>query len=312
MVSSAGISIQAVQAIGLTVSDASQATDFFTGAFNFTVESDTVLSGDEASYLYGVPDAQVRIVSLKLGQETVRLMQFLGADARPVPADSKSNDLWFQHFAIIVSDMNAAYAQLKRFSFSPISPEPQTLPNNIEAFKFRDTDGHALELLKFPSGLGPDYWQSQETLFLGIDHSAIAISSTERSLALYRDALGLTHQGSFTNIGIKQETMDNLFSAKVIVTSLTPATGRLGVEFLDYLTPPGARPFPIDQKTSDLVHMHFELAVEDIDAAIEVLEESNQVQFVSPKVIDLPNVMPFKRGALWRDPDGHNILLVQH
>ena len=90
---------------------------FFTGAFNFTVESDTVLSGDEASYLYGVPDAQVRIVSLKLGQETVRLMQFLGADARPVPADSKSNDLWFQHFAIIVSDMNAAYAQLKKILF---------------------------------------------------------------------------------------------------------------------------------------------------------------------------------------------------
>ena len=124
MVSSSGVSIQTVQAIGLTVSDASRATDFFTGAFDFVVETDTVLSGDEASYLYGVPDAQVRIVSLKLGQETVRLMQFLGAEAKPVPADSKSNDLWFQHFAIIVSDMDKAYAQLKKFSFSPISPEP--------------------------------------------------------------------------------------------------------------------------------------------------------------------------------------------
>ena len=93
-------------------------------------------------------------------------------------------------------------------------------------------------------------------------------------MALYRDVLGLTHQGSFTNIGIKQETMDNLFSAKVIVTSLTPKTGRLGVEFLDYLAPPGSRPFPIDQKTSDLVHMHFELVVEDIDAAVEAIGRS--------------------------------------
>ena len=314
MASPSNVSVQAVQAIGLTVSDASRASDFFTGAFDFTVTADAVLSGDAASYLYGVPKAQVRIVSLQLGSETIRLMEFLGVQSKPVPADSKSNDLWFQHFAIIVSDMDKAYAQLQKFSFSPISPEPQTLPNDIKAFKFRDEDGHALELLQFPPGLGPDYWQSKDSLFLGIDHSAISIASTERSLGLYRDLLGLTHQGSFTNIGIKQETMDNLFSAKVIVTSLTPKTGRLGVEFLDYLTPPGARPFPIEQQTSDLVHMHFELAVDDIDAAVEALEDAPTelgIQFVSPKVIDLPEVMPFRRAALWRGPDGHNVLLVQ-
>ncbi|MGB7086449.1 MAG: VOC family protein [Phormidesmis sp.] len=316
MSSPSGVTIQAVQAIGLTVSDASHATDFFTGAFDFEVVSDAVISGDEASYLYGIPSAQVRIVSLRLGQETIRLMQFLNvSEPKAVPADSKSNDLWFQHFAIIVSDMDKAYAQLKKFSFSPISPEPQTLPNDIRAFKFRDADGHALELLQFPPGLGPDYWQSKDALFLGIDHSAISIASTERSLSLYRDVLGLTHQGSFTNIGIKQETMDNLFSAKVIVTSLTPASGRLGVEFLDYLTPPGARPFPIDQQTSDLVHMHFEMRVDDIESALEALEEAADkahVQFVSPKIIDLPEVMPFSRAILWRGPDGHNVLLVQN
>ncbi|MEL6855408.1 MAG: hypothetical protein AAFO83_09865, partial [Cyanobacteria bacterium J06607_13] len=101
MASSSGITVQAVQSIGLTVSDANQAIDFFTGAFDYTVVSDTVISGDQASYLYGVPDAQVRIVSLQLGQENIRLMQFLSGTGKPVPTDSKSNDLWFQHFAII-------------------------------------------------------------------------------------------------------------------------------------------------------------------------------------------------------------------
>ena len=314
MASPSGVTVKAVQSIALTVSDASSATDFFTGAFDYKVTSDTVISGDEASYLYGVPNAQVRIVSLQLGQENIRLMQFLSGTGKAVPADSKSNDLWFQHFAIIVSDMDKAYAQLKKFSFTPISPEPQTLPNDIRAFKFRDTDGHPLELLQFPPGLGPDHWQAKDALFLGMDHSAISIASTERSLALYRDVLGLTHQGSFTNIGIKQETMDNLFSAKVIVSSLTPAKGRLGVEFLDYLTPPGARPFPLEQQTNDLVHMHFELVVDDIDAAVEALTgalQKGMVQFVSPKVIELPDVMPFSKAVLWRGPDGHNVLLVQ-
>lgn len=76
MASSSGVTIKAVQSIGLTVSDANAATDFFTGAFDYKVTSDTTISGDEASYLYGVPDAQVRIVSLQLGQENIRLMQF--------------------------------------------------------------------------------------------------------------------------------------------------------------------------------------------------------------------------------------------
>ena len=315
MASSSSVSIQSVNAIGLTVSDAEKATDFFTGAFDYTVTADAVISGDEASYLFGVPGAQVRIVSLQLGSENVRLMQFLNGTGQAVPTNSKSNDLWFQHFAIIVSDMDKAYAQLQKYSFTNISPEPQTLPNDIRAFKFRDTDGHALELLQFPPGLGPDHWQDKSQLFLGMDHSAISIASTEVSLSLYRDVLGLTHQGSFTNIGIKQETMDNLFSAKVIVSSLTPESGRLGVEFLDYLTPPGARPFPLDQQTNDLVHMHFEMQVADIDTAVEKLAEAAQkklVQFVSPKVIDMPDAAPYKRAALWRGPDRHNVLLVEN
>ncbi|MEL6455897.1 MAG: hypothetical protein AAFQ40_14420, partial [Cyanobacteria bacterium J06623_5] len=87
MASSSGVTVQAVQSIGLTVSDASQAVDFFTGAFDYTVVSDTTISGDEASYLYGVPNAQVRIVSLQLGQENIRLMQLLSGGGKHVTAD---------------------------------------------------------------------------------------------------------------------------------------------------------------------------------------------------------------------------------
>ena len=66
----AGVTVQAVQSIGLTVSDANKSIDFFTGAFDYEVTSDTVISGDEASYLYGVPNAQVRVVSLQSGNYT--------------------------------------------------------------------------------------------------------------------------------------------------------------------------------------------------------------------------------------------------
>ena len=40
---------------------------------------------------------------------------------RPAPADSRSNDRWFQHVAIIVSDMDRAYARLRQFKVQQAS-----------------------------------------------------------------------------------------------------------------------------------------------------------------------------------------------
>ena len=63
----------------------------------------------------------------------------------------------------------------------------------VRAFKFRDPDGHPLELIWFPPGPGARRLARQAhpvPPFLGIDHSALAIASTRRSLRFYR-ALGL-------------------------------------------------------------------------------------------------------------------------
>ena len=74
---------------------------------------------------------------------------------------SRSNDLWFEHMAIVVSDMDKAYARCRQHGVRQISPEPQTIPASnvpaagIKAIKFRDPDNHNLELLWFPDGQGP-------------------------------------------------------------------------------------------------------------------------------------------------------------
>jgi hypothetical protein len=49
-----------------------------------------------------------------------------------------------------------------------------------------------LEIIFFPPGKGDSRWQSSgNKLFLGIDHTAIVVSSTQNSLKYYRDTLGL-------------------------------------------------------------------------------------------------------------------------
>ncbi len=91
---------------------------------------------------------------------------------------SRSNDLWFQHIAIVVSDMDRAYQKLCQFDVTSISTAPQKLPDyieaaaGIEAFYFRDPDGNALELISFPPDKGDPRWQiPTEQIFFFRDRS---------------------------------------------------------------------------------------------------------------------------------------------
>ena len=109
-----------------------------------------------------------------------------------MPADSRGNDRWFQHVAIIVRDMDRAYARLREHGVVHASTGPQRLPDwnpgagGIQAFYFRDPDGHFLEILQLPAGKGDAKWQppGPTTLFLGLDHTAIVVGDTDASLAL--------------------------------------------------------------------------------------------------------------------------------
>jgi choline dehydrogenase-like flavoprotein len=57
--------------------------------------------------------ARTRVVRMKLGEEAIELTQYLASEGRPIPADWRSNDRWFQHIAIVVSDMDKAYRHLR-------------------------------------------------------------------------------------------------------------------------------------------------------------------------------------------------------
>ena len=92
---------------------------------------------------------------------------------------------------------------------------------------------HPLEILQFPTGKGDPRWHAASgRLFLGIDHTAIVVGDTDRSLAFYRDLLGLRVVGESTNYGSEQERLNNVFGARLHITGLRAAAGP-GVEFLE-------------------------------------------------------------------------------
>ncbi len=309
--------VQRIRAIGLTVTDVVHSKDFYTQALGFEPVSDLTVEGKDYSDLEGVPETKIRIVTLQLGDELIELMEYLNVAGKPIPRDSQSNDLWFQHLAIVVNDMDRAYAHLRSFPIDPISVEPQTIPPSneasagVRAFKFKDPDHHDLELIWFPADKGQDKWhQSTERLFLGIDHSAIAVANTEQSLHFYRDLLGMQVKESSLNQGETQAHLDGLPEAEVRVTDLRPAQASLGVELLDYIAPANGRPMPNDWKSCDIAHMQVELVVNDIEQAMDMLRQ-NGVQFVSPRLVQFTDSScPYRQGCLVRDPSGHAMLLI--
>jgi hypothetical protein len=71
----------------------------------------------------------MRVVRMRLGDEFIELTEYLTPKGRPVPVDSRSNDRWFQHIAIITSDMEQAYALLRQNKVEHASTGPQRLPD---------------------------------------------------------------------------------------------------------------------------------------------------------------------------------------
>ena len=305
-----------VESVGMTVSDVDRAVEFYS-ALTFQKVSDVEVYGPQYEHLEGVFGARMRIAKMKLGAETIDLTEFLTPQGRPIPSDSKSNDLWFQHIAIVVRDMDAAFAKVQALKARFVSTAPQTLPPSIpaaagiKAFYFRDPDGHNLELIYFPPGKGDPRWQQpNDKLFLGIDHTAIGIASTAASLKFYRDLLGMRKAGESENFGTEQEHLNQVFGAHLQITGMR-AEGGPGIEFLEYLTPAGGRPIPGDAKSNDLAHWQTTIATDNLAAVAAKLRESN-VHFDSAGVVVVPKEkLGFSKGLLVNDPDGHDVLLVE-
>ena len=312
-----GQAVSRVESVGFTVSDMDKALEFYTRVLPFERVSDVETMATEIEHLSGVFGARVRVVRLKLGDEILELTEYLTPQGRPVPTDSRSNDRYFQHIAIIVSDMDKAYAHLRANKVRHASTGPQTLPSyitaaaGIRAFYFKDFDNHVLEILSFPPDKGAPKWHEIAKggkIFLGIDHTAIVVGDTEESLKFYRDQLGLRVAGQSVNFGPEQEHLNNIFGARLHITGLATPEAGIAVEFLEYLAPTDGRPFPPDSRSNDLWHWQTSFETKSVE---QFYKASNQRYISTASVLFESPVLGFRRASIVRDPDGHAVRLVE-
>lgn len=278
--------VHRLSGFGLTTRDLERLVRFFVLAFDCREVARDRWSGSGFEQLMGIRGG-AKSVTLKLGVSTIEIMEF-DCPGKPYVPHLSPFDNEFQHFALVVQDIDAAFSRLSSVAdwASISSAGPQQLPassGGAKAFKFRDPDGHPLEFLGFHPGQMPEYWRDHANgrLFFGIDHSAVSCSNAARSIEFYQ-RIGLRVAAQSFNHGIEQERLDGIPAPQLDVTALAPAEATPHVELLCYRNRAAGRNSRIQSN--------------DIGATRLIFERD-----VAPGANPLTTLM--------FDPDGHHLLV---
>lgn len=297
--------------VSITVSDLAGTAAFYRDALGLPVSERLDYADPGWNSLLGLADeTTAQAVDVRVGEQIVKLVAF-DPPGRAYPHPHASNDPWFEHLALVAGDLEAVWTTLEKTSPEAITEGPPVvLPPNtgsVTAFKFRDPEGHPLELIAFPEGVGDPRWQGGGAGIRGYDHTAIAVTDLESSLAFYEGLLGLKKAGQSLNQGPKQDHLDGLEGCEVDVVALAPAAQHTPhLELLHYRQPPG-RSSTEPVQANDVASARQVYAVDDLDALVAKLNGA-KAGFVSSGIITLKSGA---RAAAIRDPDGHMIVLLE-
>lgn len=226
--------VSSIAAFRLTCVAPQRLTDFYQ-ELGFTI-GEPVAIGDDEMALLGLRGGGRR-VPLRLGQQRVDLDTF-DIPGRPYPLEATAADLCFQHLALVTDDAAVAWKRVAALGATQISTHgPVMLPRStgvVAAVKFRDPEGHPLELLQFPPSAGR--WTGRG--LLGIDHSAISVSDVAASRGFY-ESWGLSVHGPTLNRGPTQTALDDLADVEVDVIPMLPRQAPPHLELLAYRNPRG-------------------------------------------------------------------------
>ena len=296
--------VRSIAGFERTVADLTRTEAFYRDGLGFSrvgpIEPLPAAIGDA----YGSPGAVGSRLTMRLGRQIVAFLAFDPPGA-PYPDAPRATDPVFQHLAIPVRAMEAAFGQLSRLSPTAVSVGgPQDLPKTsggVTAYKFRDPDGHPLELIAFPGGPAAERWQAAPGLFLGIDHSAITVTSLEAALAFHAALLGFRVAQRGLNAGEAQARLDGVPDPVVDVLALEPggpATPHL--ELLHYRQPATEKPTPTPFGPRDRATTRLVLETADVAKAVAAIRQAGH-----PVRLSADGSTAYAEG-----PDGHGLRLV--
>jgi len=141
---------------------------------------------------------------------------------------------------------------------------------------------------------------------VGLDHVSVTTGDIARSLAFYRDLLGIPVSDVTELSGAEVEAITGVPGARMLAADLDLGHGQV-LELIEYVDGTAGVALPLDHAGSG----HIGLAVRDLDALLARLRDAGVEVATEPATITEPGDWFGARCMTVRDPDGVAVELVQ-
>ena len=137
---------------GITVSNLERSLAFWRDVLGFEFSHRTHQTGELASEITGIPDAEISLGVLKApGGHKIELLQYAAPADRKQHFDLKPSDVGHVHVALAVDDLDAVLNTIAASGWNAAG-KPQTLQGGPNAGKrvvyVRDPDGTTIEFMQ--------------------------------------------------------------------------------------------------------------------------------------------------------------------
>jgi len=168
---------------GFTVSNLDSSVAFYRDLMHMKLERTYEVAGEGLEEATGFPGAHTKVAILSFGGYFLKLIQYLFPEGKK-SFEAKVCDVGASHWAIYVDNVQQAYEELLakgvKFMSPPVYPYPEN-PKILFTYML-DPDGMVVELHR-----GTDH--EGHTAFSY--HHSYTVSDMDKSVAFYRDILGL-------------------------------------------------------------------------------------------------------------------------
>ena len=141
-----------------------------------------------------------------------------------------------------------------------------------------------------------------------IIHAALSVSDLDKSVAFYRDVLGLTLEIGPTEVAEGKKLSDGVGVPGAALRQAILSTEEGMVELIEYIRPPRPSDQPLPQNALGAIHIAFK-----VENAAEKIEElkAKGVKFHSPLNINEEGPLKGWKWVYFTDPDGITLELVE-
>lgn len=299
--------------IGLHVEDLEQALNFFVDQLQLEVENRGKVDDPLIRALVEEPSAPLEGARLHLPRAPAAIQLTENKSAKRI--DNRHPNPGTCHLAFFTHDVESTWSKLASTGCQLVSTGVISVDTDVvsgtKAIYCIGPDGYRVEFMQGPGYLDgssrdpdaiPNFQRANEFCHLGIQ-----VEDRDRSLAFYRDLLGIESIAEWVEVDPATKAIVGVPEAELnmAIMRLPGLSGTHACfEVIEYQNTPRE---PVDTRNRNNGTFHLAFSVPDLDAMLQKLEEFGS-PLLEPGVLVLPDG---RRTLCCEDPDGIRVQFIE-